>query len=267
MNSTAARAKLLARLLTALLAATFFLSSSHAQDPSSGPYSSDARAFVSSILEKAGQPTLVTVLLENRSSLSANEATQIRKAIEAQLRAAKVQIVKAERAQAEVKVTLSENLHGDLWVAEIKLGAGTQVVMREVARVAGPAYVIPAKFELQDQLVSVQPGQILDFAMPDPQTIYMLRPESVSWFARDGVAWTIKSSAAVSHSTPWPRDLRGRITADGKNFEVHLPGVRCTGKRTSSLALDCQASEDPWPLTTGGNPEMSAFFSPTRNFF
>src|SRR5262249_35090922 len=68
------------------------------------------------------------------------------------------------------------------------------------------------------------------------------------------------------HNNPWPHDLRGRLWLyPDQRLSIFLPGVRCEGSRSTTISLDCHASDDPWPLTA--NSSVRAFFAPNRNFF
>src|SRR3954452_11277413 len=100
-------------------------------------------------MSRAGSPSLVAASFENRSEITPAEFAQIRKAIDAQLRAANVRIVKPERALAEFNVTISENAQGLLWVAEIKQGLSTHIAMLPVQRVSLSAAVRPPTLTLR----------------------------------------------------------------------------------------------------------------------
>jgi hypothetical protein len=49
-------------------------------------------------------------------------------------------------------------------------------------------------------------------------------------------------------------------------FDVYLPGTFCRSGASGSLAITCNGSDDPWPLTTeeGG---VRGFYAASRNFF
>jgi hypothetical protein len=223
-----------------------------------------ARDCVKSILDKAGNPTSITFSMENRSSLSAADTTLYRKAIEKQFRISKTILVKPERAQAEVKLTLSENKNSLLWIAEIKLGSETIVVMQEVHRPVQRIEPARTKIELEDEILHLSSNRILDFAEYDANSIIKLFDESLLWDRGALGEW-----AFIAHEHTLPRDARGRLILKGSEIEIHQPGLVCTGSYTTVQGpkLDCHISEDPWPITISGTPIMSAFFSPTRNFF
>ena len=95
----------------------------------------------------------------------------------------------------------------------------------------------------------------------------VLEPESVVLFKLQDGRWQQEQSLPLSHSHPWPRDLRGRLALRKDHlFDAYLPGIFCRSSTTAPLALNCYDSDDPWPLGTDQSG-LSAFFAPTRNFF
>lgn len=84
--------------------------------------------------------------------------------------------------------------------------------------------------------------------------------------------WELEASLPISHSRPFPRDLRGRLLLRRDHLlDVYLPGTFC---RTNSsvgapLTIACNDSDDPWPLASLGSDEsgVRAFFASKRNFF
>jgi hypothetical protein len=79
--------------------------------------------------------------------------------------------------------------------------------------------------------------------------------------------WIEASSLPIHSTRPFPRDLRGRlIVRHDRLFDAYLPGLICRTRASPPLALECLASDDPWPLA-GRDSGLSAFFTPARNFF
>jgi len=111
--------------------------------------------------------------------------------------------------------------------------------------------------------------RILDVALVNssPQHMIVLEPESVVLAKFQDSRWQQEQSLPLSHSRPWPRDLRGRLTLRKDHlFDAYLPGIFCRSTMTAPMAVSCFESDDPWPLNTD-EPGLSAFFTPTRNFF
>ena len=236
-------------------------------DPVANARETLARDAVKTIVDKAGNPTFITFNMENRSSLPAADTLLLRKSIEKQFRAVKVSLVKPDRAQAEIKITITENITGLLWVAEIKLGSETNVMMQEFPHIAVTAAPpIQTILELKDDLLATDIGQILDFSAIDGKQILVLKPDSIYIIGQDSKS-NPRTFARIPHDQPWPRDLRGRLMVHGKEVEAHFPGYLCKGTLQDLSTFHCSDSEDPWPLTAKGEPTMSGFYSPVRNFF
>jgi len=250
-----------------LLFALLLSSLVQAQETDSPDLETLARDTAKTILDKAGNPNNITFSLENRSTISPADAILYRKAIEKQFRTAKVSLVKPERAQADVKVTLSENKNGFLWVAEIKLGSETSIVMQEFRNFENVVTTsVRSKLELNDELLFVQSAHMLDFVRIDAKNILILQPDSL-FIMGQNYTENPKSAAKIIHDQPWPRDMRGRLMVHGKDVEAYMPDFVCRGNIQDISKLACTASSDPWPLTTKGEPSMSGFYSPVRNFF
>src|SRR6266496_1325372 len=77
-------------------------------------------------------PGTATLEVRNISSLPAEQVTAIRRELELQLRADGVQVRQEHEASVGIRVTLSENRRGWLWIAEIQQGSETRVAMLEL---------------------------------------------------------------------------------------------------------------------------------------
>jgi hypothetical protein len=189
-------------------------------------------------------------------------------------------VVRSGPSQAQVVVTLSENLQGLLWVAEIHRGGPApqeippDVVMIQVARPATETLPAPgATLALRKTLVYEQSEPILDLAVTEPPgaagpRLLVLDPERVATYRKQGDEWVIAQSLPIPRSRPWPRDPRGRLAVrqDGR-FDAFTPGTECQGEMLPSLTLECRASDDAWPISLAGPAEMSAHFVTDRNYF
>jgi hypothetical protein len=261
----------------------------------SGPEQQLARKIVA-----VTGPGAVSLTLENRSSLGRRDNEVIGNGLRAALEALGLRFVKPEQAAASVTITLSENPRSYVWVAQIRQAAGeATVVMVSAPRPDGP--VVPrdsVPLSLRKIPLWAQEERILDVAVLEeniaPTRIAVLDAEQVSLYRSQAGKWQQEQTLALTHSRPWPRDLRGRlIAAKDHLFDVYLPGVLCRSTTNLPLSLSCRESDDPWPLVSGsllmgatsGPPganfpsfgsaattppsiaQMSAFFAPTRNFF
>jgi len=246
----------------ALLAALFLGVQCVAQQEPIPSWQPAADDFVQQVLSRAGSPSAVTVTFANLSSLPAGEQSAIKQLIMTDFRNAGVRLVKADFALAEVEITFSEDWQSYVWVAEIKQGPGSQIVIKRVPRPQKPAALRTNTLTIKKNLVWQQDASFLDF-YSDGQNLIVLEPGQVSLYANESGKWRLKQMLAISHDRPWPRDLRGRLEVSGFQITAFLPGTLCTGTTTPPV-IQCRASDDPWLLDQAS---LTAFFSPTRNFF
>ena len=216
-------------------------------------------------------PGAISFEVVNHSSLSKTEVDGIRSALGNQLVSAGLQFVEAEQAAAVVQVTLSEDLQNYVWAAKIQQGTNQPAIAIVSTPKAKPATPIhePAVLLIRKIQLWSQDEQILDVGVIDssPPHVIVLDAEKIAMYGLQSGHWQQEQSFAVPHTRPWPRDLRGRVVLRKDHlFDVHLPGVFCSSSGGAPLSVSCRESDDPWPLGTepGG---VSAFFSPTRNFF
>ncbi len=231
-------------------------------------WDSPAADFARQITALTG-PGTITLSVTDRSNLSPDDVTTIRHALERELRASGV-TVRASDADSEVRVTLTQNIQGLLWVAEVQEGSEIKVAMLPVAgsttipgNSAGPSIVLRAT------LIFGQSDQILDLALlatgADPHLV-ILEPESIKVYSQTSGSWQLSNSYAIAHSQPFPREMRGRLISGGEHlFDAYLPGVVCSATRNGdswNLNVTCGDSDDPWPVAS-----QKAFYNATRNFF
>jgi len=221
-----------------------------------------ANSFVQEVLSRAGTPSAVTLSFENLSSQSQEGQEATKAAIMTGFRDAGVRLVKPDQAMAEVRITFSEDWQSYVWIAVIQQGPGRQMVMKRLPRTerAGPQHA--PTLTLRRSSVWQQEMPILDFYV-DNQNLVVLEPSQVSAYTKDNGQWRLRSVLGITHGQTWPRDLRGRLLVNGHDVGAFLPGTRCAGS-LSQPALDCNASDDPWPIDQG---QLVAFFSTRRNFF
>ncbi len=227
-------------------------------------------ALAQKIVSKAGPGTVVTLTVKNVSSLSAGDVNTIRADIEAELHSQGIRFSDPDQSVADLRVTLSENVEGFVWIAEVKQGSAIDTVFTTLAR-ADSAEMRPAgAMTLQRRLLWTQDEPILDIALvgtPMLPGAIVLTPGKVAYHRLQNSTWQEADAAAITHSRPLPRDVRGMILGAGNNpFEVALPGVRCAISGNNPYRITCADTDDPWPLYEG-QPRLDAFFSPTRDFF
>ena len=232
-----------------------------------GDWSGPVSQLAQKILADTG-PGAVSLEIVNRSSLSAADVDSVHAGIAQQLTAGGVRLVAPEQASTVVQVTLSENLQNYVWVCTIQQGSDSKVEMVSPPRTDTPPPINePAQFTLRKIQVWTGDQRILDVAVIDtsPPQVIILDAERIAIYALHG-QWQMQQSFPITHTRPWPRDLRGRLVLRPDHLlDVYLPGVLCTSIM-SPFRITCRESDDPWPVGTQPRP-LSAFFSPTRNFF
>jgi hypothetical protein len=162
-----------------------------------------------------------------------------------------------EIAAASVNVTLAEDLHGFLWVAQVTQGQSQQTVIVSVARemVIQTSQPSPS-VTLQKEFLLSQPEPILDasFLTVSPgsaPSLLVLQPSRVALFAQQNGAWRLQSEASIAHAAPWPRDIRGRLQRGADGEEAVLPGVTCNITVSSALSASCKPGNAGWLFSTG----------------
>lgn len=239
-------------------------------------------------------PGTVALTVENRSSLGRRDSDIVQNGLRLALEQVGIHIVKSEQAAATVAVSLSENVGAYVWIADIRQGAAEPtVVMVSVARSGRPLGNHDSMpITLRKTLLWAQDDPILDVAVLEenggPTRIVILNTENVSIYRLQGGKWQVEQTLEISHSKPWPLDLRGRLVpARDHAFDAYLPGVICRGGSAgTSSTMNCREGDDPWPFVpvamntssvfpsvgtpgtaAGAIPPLSGFFAPSRNFF
>lgn len=221
-------------------------------------------------------PVLLTV--QNRSSLSPAQIPTIRRLMERELRS--VGVIPAGSGSATiVRITLSQNDQGGLWVAEVQEGTETRLTMLPVQLDTEAVSTIASRLILQRTVMVEERDPILDAQIlsgAGGPWLVILQPSQVLVYTRStnppgsaavnsSQVWTLTQTLAIDYDRAIPRDMRGRIVAAQDHlFDAWLPGMECRGTNTPpQLALACSDSDDPWPITT----TQKAFYNSARDYF
>ena len=270
-----------------------FLIASFAIDAHSADWNTPEQQLARKIVAITG-PGAVAWSVENRSSLGKRDSEIVSNGLRADLEALGLRFVTSEQAAATVAIVLSENPTAYVWVAQIQQGTGeATVVMVSTPRPEGHVFSHDSvPLTLRKIPLWTQEDRILDVVVLEenvtPTHIAVLDAEKVSLYRWQSGKWQPEQSLPLSHSRPWPHDVRGRLLP-GKDhlFDAYLPGVQCRSTAGMPLTMNCRESNDPWPLVvgtlsggttasfpvsvTGGItsqvPPMGGFFAATRNFF
>jgi hypothetical protein len=198
------------------------------------------------------------VTVENRSTLAAAEVATAQRALQAELGR---QGLQSAPGGAEIRITLSENRSGYLWVAEIRRGEERQVVMTELPRLPAQAGMPLASLTIERELLWEQEEPILDAIVLGPRRLLVLSPTRVAVIQdADRTFWMLPA-------LPQSRDPRGRLALEGDRYRAYLPGAVCTGTWRPALAGECLPATEPWPIQTAGGTPLQASFAASRNYF
>jgi hypothetical protein len=232
----------------------------------SGRWDAQVSAFAKKIAAISG-PATATLEMRNISALTSEQAAAVGRMLELQMRANGVQIRGEHEASIRIRVTFSDNQRGLVWIAEVQQGPETRVAMIEVAEERAPGAAHSAlPFTLQSALLLSSPEVLLDVQplTRPPGTLAALTTHSVALYEQQGGRWQQVREVPIALQLPLPRDPRGRIVpAQDHSFDLYLPGGSCgAAADTANVALNCIASDDPWPLAG-----QSAFYNSARNYF
>lgn len=256
------------------------------------PWEQPAAQLTSQVAEilGSGQAQLV---VNNRSTIGAQEIPVIRRLLEQSLRARGVIISGTESANL-IRVTLSENVRERLWVAEVIEGTQTQVAMVHVDREAPSGAAAEAGMVLQKKRVwsstdvvdstaiSNQLNGPLLAALETHAGLVLLEQEAIVVLTRTPAGWHEEKQWNLDARRPLSRDPRGllRSSSDGNGFVAITPGRKCDGSYAppsnvsmplGEWSVRCRDSDDPWPIETGPIAtvavELHAFYNASRDFF
>jgi len=262
--------------LTVSLLATVFLPT----DLCASGLGDTARQLAHKIAAASG-PGAVALQVTNRSSLDDKSVREVRSALENELHVEGVHPAKAEQAMGSVEVVLSESLREYVWTAEIVIGSDEKkVAIVSLPRPTGTPFAPALPIVLKATRMFAQEQPILDVALIDVVGGYrpiVLGDGIVSIYRQQGLnpggRWDLEISLPITHSRTLPRDLRGRLLLRrDRLFDVYLPGTFCRSISSSSssaaapLAIACNDTDDPWPLTSYDDG-VRGFFAASRNFF
>jgi hypothetical protein len=235
-------------------------------------------------------PSQAHLTIRNNSTVAAEDIPAIRRLLEQQLKFHGVQVSGVDSANA-IHVTLSENLHERLWVAEIMEGNETHVAM---ARLDGE----PAVRQTPSSGLALRKQAILTLDEPVLAALEMSGTVAVAGapvvvaplvvvgsndiilFSHGAGGWELQKRVAIGQLKPLSRDPRAVVvpTLDGQGFELSAGAAACTGAlQQADWTIHCRESDDPWPLiapdlvstdeASASRLRLRAFYNSARNYF
>lgn len=250
----------------------------------SGPWDQPAAALADQIAAILG-PGQAQLTIRNLSKISADDVAAVRRLLEQDLKTRGVQASGTESANA-IRITLSENLHERLWVAEVMEGSDTRVTMVQLDAGATEQQAPVGGLALRIQTVLTVREPVLA-ALETTDALVAVEPEEIVLFTHTSDGWKEQSRVAIGQHKSLTRDPRSVIfpTPDGQGFEASLAGIACSGslqppQPEAQWAVHCRASDDPWRLaqqqssaTNSATTEQAsttplrAFYNAARNYF
>jgi hypothetical protein len=220
--------------------------------------------FAARIVALAG-PGAATLTITNSSSADAEQVSRFRRALQGRLNDAGVRLRQSAQATTEIRVTVTENARGLVYLAEVQQGSETRLAIVESLRVA-PITAGASAMSLRRSLLAVRGEPVLDAAMlraGNETKLVLLTAQSVVLYRQQGGKWSEESSAPIAHGSAFPLDLRGRLVSTGEhNLDAYLPGTVCSVSANGALRADCHDADDAWPMGA-----QAAFFYAGRNYF
>lgn len=246
-----------------LLAALFALSlalSCPAQLPSP-----DAVQEFASRIEALTGPGSATLTATNSSSASVEQFAAFRKALQRDLQDAGVRLRQSAQVNSDIRVTLSENARGLVYLAEVQQGSEKREVIAEAPFAAAVVASNSAMTLRRTQLVS-SAEPVLDVAqihLANDTKLVLLTARAVVLYRQQAGKWTEETASPIPHGRSFPLELRGHLVPSGEGeLDAYLPGVICQVGFVSGFHAECRDADDAWPLGA-----QAAFFNSSGNYF
>jgi NAD(P)-dependent dehydrogenase (short-subunit alcohol dehydrogenase family) len=217
--------------------------------------------LVDRVAALSAPPGPIDLLVNNLSSLSPDEVAAIDERLRVELAKRHFRLASGQLVDATLNVTLAEGTDGYLIVAQVPRGTGQQaeqVAMVSVSKAAKKAEG-GGGVSLEQTRIWVQPGVILDFALPAPAAgetpkMIVLEPGRLVFYSRLQDQWQIDHAVIIPPARPWLRAARGHIDiSQGLATGVAgIPGIECKGDFTHPQAIQCGfVSQDTQPWIQG----------------
>jgi len=249
---------------------------SPAQQPSAADRGLDS--FAAQIAATAGAPASVTVNFKSLSSLAPAAAAACRRDLEAALQRHGLRLETPSSAGDAVDLTLSQNLEGVFWVADVRHNGARQVLFMSFPP-GSPGYAVAAStsITLQRRDILAQQDPILDFlvlpnASDRPSQTIILEPHRALLYRQSGATWESGEAQPIPNSSA-ARDPRGEIApvtedATDSRLFIYTAGAVCGLSVNPHLQLSCAGNQDSvWPLGFPDGKFIGGYPVPGRNFF
>ena len=206
-----------------------------------------ARELAAKILAITGPLESIHLSMTRRSGQEDDGLAAAQQELEQALLSLGVRLVSKEEAGVEVAVTMSKNLQGQVWIADISKGDERHAAMVSLASPVPIGGASSLTAILQIRPVFQQELPILDLIRLEDGLI-VLDPQYISLYRR-GNGWELTRAVTLTYRRPVPRDPRGRLRMDGSSLGAYFSGGLL--KLSADLSWVVEMSTDPaWPLET-----------------
>jgi hypothetical protein len=224
------------------------------QTPSVGSITQATEQLAARISSLLPRRSTVSLEIQSLTSTPAPEWLSFRKLLQDELRKTGVETAGLETAatppEPRVRVTLSEDARGWLFVAEVASGDSRQVAMLPWS--APSSAQAKPRISITNKFLWAQPDPILDVLLVDSGSgMLVLSVDKVASYRFTGDKWTPSAAASLLLPRPLPRDPRGRLITTAGGFQAYLPVATCTGAWNPELKLRCDGGIANWPGTAG----------------
>lgn len=207
-------------------------------------------ARISSLLPR---PATVSLEFQVLTPLAMAESSRFRGALEDELRKAGLDLTGTTPPESHLRVAVTENARGFLFVAEVSGKDPRQVIMLPWGRPL-PSDAKPA-LRLLLKPVWEQSEPVLDFMILNSDSqLLILSPTKVTNLSLANGKWAANGQAFLTLDRPVAQDPRGRLEFIGGAIRAFLPGTTCSGQFQPQLALTCSPGNEAWPI----NPQDPA---------
>ncbi len=241
---------------------------SWSQTPPS-PWQEPAREFSKKIVALTGPRQTVTLSVRNISSLSDSEVAAVSAALETELRAVGLRLATKINGAPELRITLSENLQGFLWIAEFLRDGGRDVAMVAVPKVSVTVTAATTqRLTLQSKLIYEQDEPILDFGFgPSDARLFVVGHSQIAKYAPDGGSWKLTQSDQLPQMVQLSRDPIADLRFDAESFWLLFAGFQCHGGPQASLPMMCSNLAENRDSASPQKSQISPQIVPGRNFY
>jgi hypothetical protein len=229
------------------------------------------KALAGKIATAVKPSNAISLEVKSISSLGSEDVESIRKALEAELTLRGLQVT---AGGAAVRVTLSENAEGFVWIAECRREDGTAVLVEKVERRAeaeratGTPSVVLHRESVWEQTRPMFDFLISDVSVDGRPLMFVLESKQVVSYHKEKALWYPTEAFPIPVSDRRPRDLRGLIDVSQQLFTFQLSDGLCDGVARVTFELKCdKGGPAAWPIFAGGQERGTMTLVEGRNYF